>query len=162
LFQIVQKSRTVCFFLFFNLFLGMACLVKFHSFNGIFTGIVVFVCHWVLSDVLSIGICATPLSVQHFWLCCSGKVDISVEMIQVKSYSVVKQKIIALNTASLPTLSMGLCKNISHIQALVTNFFPTPPIKLKRGLLLGGRLLGNINPLGPIKLSSQSETGRSQ
>jgi hypothetical protein len=146
LFQIVQKCRTVFFFLFFNLFPHMACLVKFDSFNGIFTSIVVFVCHWVLSDVRSIGICATPLSVQRIWLCCcSGKLDISVEMIQVKSYSVVKQNIIALNTASPPTLSMGLWQNISHSQALVTNFFPSPPIKLKLGLPVGGRLLGNIN-----------------
>jgi hypothetical protein len=34
------------------------------------------------------------------------------------------------------------CKNIFHIQVLVTNFFfPTPPIKLKLGLQIGGRLL---------------------
>ncbi len=43
--------------------------------------------------------------------------------------------------ASPPTLSMWPCKNISHIQVLVTNFFPTPPIKLKLGLQVGGRLL---------------------
>jgi hypothetical protein len=36
---------------------------------------------------------------------------------------------------------MWPCKNISHIQVLVTNFFPTPPIKLKLGLQVGGRLL---------------------
>jgi hypothetical protein len=28
-----------------------------------------------------------------------------------------------------------------HIQVLVTNFFPTPPIKWKLGLQVGGRLL---------------------
>jgi hypothetical protein len=37
---------------------------------------------------------------------------------------------------------------------LVTNFFPAPPIKLKLGLQVGGRLVGKSNPLGPIKLSS--------
>jgi hypothetical protein len=36
---------------------------------------------------------------------------------------------------------MGPCKNISYIQVLVTNFFPPRPIKLKRGLQVGGRLL---------------------
>ncbi len=30
---------------------------------------------------------------------------------------------------------------IFHIQVLVTNFFPTPPIKLELGLQIGGRLL---------------------
>ncbi len=38
-------------------------------------------------------------------------------------------------------LSMGPCKNISHIQVFVTNFLPTPSIKLKLGLQVGGRLL---------------------
>jgi hypothetical protein len=36
---------------------------------------------------------------------------------------------------------MGPCKNISHIQVFVTNFLPTPSIKLKLGLEVGGRLL---------------------
>jgi len=36
--------------------------------------------------------------------------------------------------AFTPMLSMWACKNISHIQVLVTNFFPTTPIKLKLGL----------------------------
>jgi hypothetical protein len=40
--------------------------------------------------------------------------------------------------ASPQTLSMWPCKNISHIQVLVTNVFPTPQIKLKRGLQVGG------------------------
>ncbi len=43
--------------------------------------------------------------------------------------------------ASPPTLSLWPCKNISHIQVLVANFFPTPEIKLKLGLQVGGRLL---------------------
>jgi hypothetical protein len=34
---------------------------------------------------------------------------------------------------------MGPCQNYFHIQVLVTNFFPTPPIKL--GLQIGERLL---------------------
>jgi hypothetical protein len=36
---------------------------------------------------------------------------------------------------------MGPCQSISHIQVLVTNFFPTQPIKLELGLQIGGRLL---------------------
>jgi hypothetical protein len=32
----------------------------------------------------------------------------------------------------------GPCKNVSHIQVLVTNFFLMPPIKLKLGLQVGG------------------------
>jgi hypothetical protein len=36
---------------------------------------------------------------------------------------------------------MGPSKNISGIQVLVINFFSTPPIKLKLGLQVGGRLL---------------------
>jgi hypothetical protein len=36
---------------------------------------------------------------------------------------------------------MRPCQNISHIQVLGTNFFPTPPIKLELGLQIGGRLL---------------------
>jgi hypothetical protein len=38
-------------------------------------------------------------------------------------------------------LNMGPCKNISQIQVPVIYFFPTPPIKLKLGLQIGGRLL---------------------
>jgi hypothetical protein len=36
---------------------------------------------------------------------------------------------------------MQPCTKISHIQALVINFFPTPPIKLKLRLKVCGRLL---------------------
>jgi hypothetical protein len=43
--------------------------------------------------------------------------------------------------AFTPTLSMQPCINVSHIQVLVSNLFPTPPIKLKLGLQAGGRLL---------------------
>jgi len=38
-------------------------------------------------------------------------------------------------------LSMWPCKNISYIQVLIIYFSPTPPIKLKLGLQIGGRLL---------------------
>jgi hypothetical protein len=38
-------------------------------------------------------------------------------------------------------LSMWPCKHFSHIQVLVPNFFPTPPIKLNPGGQVGGRLL---------------------
>jgi len=38
-------------------------------------------------------------------------------------------------------LSMWPCKNISCIRVLVTNFFSTPPIKLKLWLQVGGRLV---------------------
>jgi hypothetical protein len=51
-------------------------------------------------------------------------------------------------------------KNISHIRVLVTNFFPTLPIKL--GLQVSRWETTNSKPLEPIKLSSQSETGSSQ
>jgi hypothetical protein len=37
--------------------------------------------------------------------------------------------------------SMWRWKNIPHIQVFVPYFFPTPPIKLKLGLQIGGRLL---------------------
>jgi len=43
--------------------------------------------------------------------------------------------------ASLVLLSTWACKNTSHIQVLIIYFFPTPPIKLKLGLQIGGRLL---------------------
>jgi hypothetical protein len=43
--------------------------------------------------------------------------------------------------ASPAVLSMWPCQNISHIQVLVTYFFPTPPIELKLGLQIGGKLL---------------------
>jgi len=62
---------------------------------------------------------------------------------------------------SPPKVSMWPCKHISHIQVFVINFCPTPPIKLKLGLQVRGRLL-IANPLEPIKPSTQSETGSSQ
>jgi hypothetical protein len=37
--------------------------------------------------------------------------------------------------ASPPTLRMWRCKNMSHIQVLDTNFFPTPPIKVKLAII---------------------------
>jgi hypothetical protein len=47
----------------------------------------------------------------------------------------------ALVRASPALLSMWPSKHISHIQVLVTYFcFPTPPIRLKLGLQIGGRL----------------------
>jgi hypothetical protein len=45
--------------------------------------------------------------------------------------------------ASPPTLSVWPCKNIFHIQVLVTNFFPIPPIKLKLGIVSGRLLITN-------------------
>jgi hypothetical protein len=60
--------------------------------------------------------------------------------------------------------NVTLAKNISHIQVLVTNFFPTPPIKLELELQLqaGGRPLIASNPVGanqtiyPIRNRDQS------
>jgi hypothetical protein len=46
-----------------------------------------------------------------------------------------------LTRASPPTLSIWPSKHVSHIKVLVTNFLPTPPIRLKPGLQVGGRLL---------------------
>jgi hypothetical protein len=43
--------------------------------------------------------------------------------------------------ASPAVLSMWPCRNISHIQGLVNNFFPTPPIELKLEPWVGERLL---------------------
>ncbi len=57
--------------------------------------------------------------------------------------------------ASPPTLSMWPSKHISHIQVLVTNFFPTPQIKLKLGLHVRGRLLLATH-LDQSKLCNQS------
>jgi hypothetical protein len=63
---------------------------------------------------------------------------------------------------SPPTLSMGtLQKNISHSQVLITDLFPFPTHKTEIGIASRWEAT-NINPLGLIKLSSQSETGRSQ
>ncbi len=45
---------------------------------------------------------------------------------------------VGLCTLSVAVLSMWPCKNISHIQVLVTYFRPTPPIKLKLGVQIGG------------------------
>jgi hypothetical protein len=47
----------------------------------------------------------------------------------------------SLLRASSGMLSMQSCRKISHIQALVINFFPTPPIKLKLRLKVCGRLI---------------------
>jgi hypothetical protein len=41
----------------------------------------------------------------------------------------------------LHSVPVNPTKHISHIQVLVTDFFPTPPIKLKLGLQVGGRLV---------------------
>jgi hypothetical protein len=43
--------------------------------------------------------------------------------------------------ASPAGLTIWPWENISHIQVLVTYFFPTPPISLKMGLQIGGGLL---------------------
>jgi hypothetical protein len=55
--------------------------------------------------------------------------------------------------ASPKVLSMQPCKKFSH-PSLIIYFIPTPPIKLKLGLQIGGRLI--TNPPGPIKPSGQS------
>ncbi len=55
---------------------------------------------------------------------------------------------------------MGPCKNISHIQVLVIYFLPTPPIKLKLGVQIGGKTT-NSKPPRPIIMISQSRTGSS-
>jgi hypothetical protein len=44
-----------------------------------------------------------------------------------------RQKKLELSRASPPILSMWSCKNISHIQVLVTNLFPPQPRKLEIG-----------------------------
>jgi hypothetical protein len=59
---------------------------------------------------------------------------------------------------------MGPCKIISHIEGLDANFFSNPTHQTETGSLqVGGSLeTTNSNPLGPIKLSTQLETGNSQ
>ncbi len=59
---------------------------------------------------------------------------------------------------------MGPYKIISHIQGLDANFFSNPTHQTETGSLqIGGSLeTTNSNPLGPIKLSTQLETGNSQ
>jgi hypothetical protein len=57
-------------------------------------------------------------------------------------------------------------QNHSDIEVLIMKFFPTPPLKLKLGLQVGGIAsrweTTTSNPFEPIKLSTQSETGSSQ
>jgi hypothetical protein len=50
-------------------------------------------------------------------------------------------------------------KNISHIQVLVTHFFPTPLIKLKLGLQVTWCETANSNPLGPINYLANQKQG---
>jgi hypothetical protein len=74
---------------------------------------------------------------------------------------VATRKVASSITASV--LSIRPCKNISQIQVLVITFFPTPPIKLKPGLqVVGTWKATNSNPVGPTKLSSQSEKENSE
>ncbi len=68
---------------------------------------------------------------------------------------------VGLCILSLAVLSMGLCKNISHIQVLVIFFLPTPTIKLKLGVQIGGETTIS-KPPRPIIMISQSETGSRQ
>ncbi len=65
-----------------------------------------------------------------------------------------------LCTLSLAVPSMWPCKNISHIQVLVIYFLPTPRIKLKLGVQIGGETT-NSKPPGPIIMISQSRRGSS-
>jgi len=57
---------------------------------------------------------------------------------------------------------MSHCKNNSHIQVVVTNFFSNSTHKTETGTASWWETTTNSNPLGPIKLSSQSETGSNQ
>jgi hypothetical protein len=52
---------------------------------------------------------------------------------------------------------MGLCKNIAHSYQL----FPFPTHQTETGKVSMWET-NKINPLGPIKLASQTETRRSQ
>jgi hypothetical protein len=54
-------------------------------------------------------------------------------------------------------LNMRPCKNISQIQVSVIYFFPTPPIKLKLGLQIGGRPLMAIHLDQSNYLSNQKQ-----
>jgi len=67
---------------------------------------------------------------------------------------------VGLCTLSLALLSMWPCKNISPIQVLVIYFLPTPPIKLKLAVQIGGETTDS-KPPGPIIMISQSRTGSS-
>ncbi len=67
---------------------------------------------------------------------------------------------VGLCILSLAVLSMGPCKNISHIQVLVIYFLPTPPIKIKLGMQIGGETTRS-KPPEPIIMISQSRTGSS-
>jgi hypothetical protein len=58
-------------------------------------------------------------------------------------------------------LRMQPCKHVSHIQVLVTNFVSNPNPKNETGTGSRCETIINSNPLGPIKLSTQSETTRS-
>ncbi len=65
--------------------------------------------------------------------------------------------------ASPPTLDMWTCKNISHIQAFNVQLFSNPTHKTETGTASKYTWeTTNSKPLGPIKLSSQLETGTSQ
>jgi hypothetical protein len=49
-----------------------------------------------------------------------------------------------------------------HIEVYLFYIFPTPPIKLKLGLQIGGKLLGNSKPPRPIIMINKSEVVREQ
>jgi len=70
--------------------------------------------------------------------------------------------------ASPPLAQYVTLPNYFSHPSLVTKFLPTPPIKLKLGLQVGRQRettdskITDSNPLGPIKPSTQSETGSCQ
>ncbi len=59
--------------------------------------------------------------------------------------------------ASPVVLSMRPCKDTSHIQALVIYLFPTPTIKLKLGLQIGGRVLLPNHQNQSLSLADQKQ-----
>jgi len=63
---------------------------------------------------------------------------------------------LSLLRVSPPTLCISPCKTISHIQVLITNFFPTPPRQRTEIETASRWETTDSNPLGPIKLFTQS------
>jgi len=83
------------------------------------------------------------------------------EIVKVKNLSLFPHKKSISTNAQYVTQ-----QKYSDIEVLVINFFPTPPLKLKLRLQVGGIAsrweTTTSNPFEPIKPSTQSETGFSQ